>query len=384
MINGQRIHGLDALRAIAMLLGVLLHAASGYRVEQVDYWIHDEQYNSIVFDFFYFFIHSFRMPLFFLIAGFFSRFLYFRSGEKAFIKNRWRRIGIPFLIGLITIVPLSMLPFNFYIFYYKQHLSWDVSIQKSIRQLFGRNGTAHLWFLYDLLMFYTGVILVMRLKNIAFFNKIFNKISESWDRLNLRRYYWIFLFSIPIWLILLNDPLLFVRSDTELIPSHFSFIFFYGYVFFVGWSIQKRMDILNILIEKFSGLLLFGILLCCGLFYIKEGVDWKSNIWMYYTCKFGAALQVVLLSGGMIGFFLRFFNSESKLWRYVSDASYWIYLVHLGMVVTMEMLFFDTPVPGILRFLLSLFIPVAISFITYHLFVRYTIIGTTLNGVRKR
>src|SRR5690606_12651890 len=101
----------------------------------------------------------------------------------------------------------SMLPFNFYIFYYKQHLSWDVSIQKSIRQLFGRNGTAHLWFLYDLLMFYTGVILVMRLKNIAFFNKIFNKISESWDRLNLRRYYWIFLFSIPIWLILLNDPL---------------------------------------------------------------------------------------------------------------------------------------------------------------------------------
>lgn len=384
MINGQRIHGLDALRAVAMLLGVVLHAASGYRVEEVDYWIHDEQFNSILFDFSYFFIHSFRMPLFFLIAGFFSRFLYFRSGEQAFIKNRWKRVGIPFFIGLVTIVPLSMLPFNFYIFFYKQHLPLDVAVSKSFRQLFARNGTAHLWFLYDLLMFYTGVVVIMRLRKISFINKLFNTLSDKWDKLNLNKAYWIPVFSLPMWIILLRDQLLLVRSDTELIPSHVSFIFFYGYIFFIGWLFQKRMDILNILIQKFPPLLLYGTLICVGLFYIKENIDWESNRWWYYSCKLGASLQVALLMGGAIGFFLRFFKNESKTWRYVSDASYWIYLVHMVMVVSMEMLFFNTPVPGILRFLLSLIIPVAISFLTYHLFVRYTIIGTTLNGVRKR
>ena len=384
MINGQRIHGLDTLRAVAMLLGVLLHAASGYRVEKVDYWIHDDQFNSIVFDFFYFFIHSFRMPLFFLIAGFFSWFFYFRLGELAFVKNRWKRVGIPFFIGLVTVVPLSMLPFNFYVFFYKQHLSWDVAVNKSLRQLFARNGTAHLWFLYDLLMFYAGVVVIMRLRNISFINKLFNAMSRIWDKLNLNRGYWILIFSLPMWIILLNEHLLLVRSDTELIPSHFSFIFFYGYIFFIGWLFQKRMDILNILIQKSSPLLLSGILICVGLFYVKESIDWESNKWWYYSCKLAAALQVTLLAGGAIGFFLQFFKNESKFWRYLSDASYWVYLVHMGIVVSMEILFFNTPVPGILRFLLSLTVAVTISFLTYHLFVRYTIIGTTLNGVRKR
>src|SRR4051812_43249357 len=51
------------------------------------------------------YLHSFRMPLFFLISGFFCRMMREKYGTRRYLARRWSRIGLPFLIGLVALVP---------------------------------------------------------------------------------------------------------------------------------------------------------------------------------------------------------------------------------------------------------------------------------------
>jgi hypothetical protein len=51
-------------------------------------------------------LHSFRMPLFFLIAGFFARMMLLKYGTKEFLRRRGDRIGLTLLIGMFTFGPL--------------------------------------------------------------------------------------------------------------------------------------------------------------------------------------------------------------------------------------------------------------------------------------
>lgn len=383
MVNQTRIHGIDALRAVAMLLGVLLHATIAYRVVPEKHWVHDEQYNHWVFDFTYFFIHSFRMTLFFVIAGYFARLLYKRVGEKEFVKRRWVRVGIPFIVGMLTVVPLGMVPYLFYFLYYKQHFDFGTALYRSFK-LPGTTGVAHLWFLYDLLMFYFITLVVMRLKKFKLIDGLVSRFVGWWKTRSFKSIYWPVLLSIPVWLILFREQRLFIPADTHVIPKHIAYIVFYGYFFALGWLIHLRPDIFNTLVKNFLFLLAVGLIITFGLFY----VEWKELVNQSYTrflvYKMLAAVQIVFLSFGFIGFFLRYFNLESKFWKYVSDASYWVYLIHMGLVISLQIAFFNSAVAGWLRFPLALIIPIIISFATYQWFVRYTIIGKVLHGERKR
>ncbi len=103
-VISQRYHALDRVRASAMLLGVVYHtivfrmfvggaspgfpgAADGSR------WFSD-------------WLHNFRMPLFFLISGFFGRMMLEKYGTRDYLKRRWQRIAIPLAIGMFTFSPL--------------------------------------------------------------------------------------------------------------------------------------------------------------------------------------------------------------------------------------------------------------------------------------
>ena len=384
MVNGKRIHGLDALRAVAMLLGVLLHSAIAYKVKPHRNWLHDSEYSSIVFDCLYFFIHSFRMALFFLIAGFFSRMLYYKIGEKEFIKHRWKRVGIPFIFAMVFILPLGVVPYNAYLFIYNNHLPVPVALKKSVIQIFRYNGLAHFWFLYDLLIFYVCIIGLQRSRRFAFVATFMNKFSAWWNKVNFKNVFWLIIAVIPIWLCLLPEEGLFVITDTSIIPKRINNLFFYGYMVFVGWLFNKRADIFSHLSNKFNLFLWSGVILSFFLFYI----DWINQSfyspWVLLLMKFGSSFQVLLLVLGFIGLFLHLFKTESKTWKYISDASYWVHLIHLSIVMTFQVIFLHSNIPGVIRFPLVLALAVLLSFFTYQWFVRYTFIGTMLHGPRRR
>jgi peptidoglycan/LPS O-acetylase OafA/YrhL len=99
----SRRHDLDALRAVAMLLGIVLHAALSFMEVP---WVVQDRYRAPEFGLLVTAIHGFRMPLFFLLSGFFTAMLWQRRGLAGLVMHRAKRIALPLGIGCATIVPL--------------------------------------------------------------------------------------------------------------------------------------------------------------------------------------------------------------------------------------------------------------------------------------
>ena len=86
---------------------------------------------------------------------------------------------------------------------------------------------------------------------------------------------------------------------------------------------------------------------------------------------------------GILGAALRFLSRERPAVRYLADASYWIYIVHLPLLIVLQgvaaalvQLPWQVEYPAILAIAFALMIP------SYHLLVRYTWLGAILNGRR--
>ncbi|MHC4695719.1 MAG: acyltransferase family protein [Planctomycetota bacterium] len=97
-----RRHDLDALRAFAMLLGIALHAALSF----MDFpWVVQDRFREPAIGLFVAAIHGFRMPLFFLLSGFFTAMLCRRRGLGGLLRHRAKRIALPLVLGCVTVVP---------------------------------------------------------------------------------------------------------------------------------------------------------------------------------------------------------------------------------------------------------------------------------------
>ncbi|MEM9553419.1 MAG: acyltransferase family protein [Acidobacteriota bacterium] len=98
----RRLHDLDALRAFAMLLGIGLHGALSF----VPFlWPIQDGHQNQLFGLVIAAVHGFRMPVFFLLSGFFTAMLWRRRGLRALLAHRARRIALPLLLGVVTLVP---------------------------------------------------------------------------------------------------------------------------------------------------------------------------------------------------------------------------------------------------------------------------------------
>ena len=87
---------------------------------------------------------------------------------------------------------------------------------------------------------------------------------------------------------------------------------------------------------------------------------------------------------GLMGLFRAVLSVERRWVRYMSDASYWMYLWHLTLVIGMQAWIRTWDIPAVVKFgLIVITVSIALL-ITYQLLVRYTAIGTMLNGKRTR
>ena len=91
-----------------------------------------------------------------------------------------------------------------------------------------------------------------------------------------------------------------------------------------------------------------------------------------------------LMCFGLMGLF-RLIAHRERFWvRYLSDASYWIYLWHLPLVVVAFELIAGWRVGSHLKFALINVAVTAVLLVLYQFAVRYTPIGAMLNGPRTR
>jgi peptidoglycan/LPS O-acetylase OafA/YrhL len=100
----KRRSDLDALRGFAMALGIVVHASLSFFKSA---WpVHDARPSGLM-PLVFLVIHGFRMPLFFLLSGYFTMLVYRRRGLKSLLEQRFARIAVPLVLAMATIGPLD-------------------------------------------------------------------------------------------------------------------------------------------------------------------------------------------------------------------------------------------------------------------------------------
>ncbi len=359
-----RFHDLDALRGFAMLLGIVLHAAAF--LVPIDFWPVQDDWASATplerngYAYAASIIHGFRMPLFFLISGFFSALLWQARGLRRLARHRLERIGLPLLAGMFTLVPAVA------------WLSAAGGFAPVDWLLAWMDGLSHLWFLWHLLLLLAALIVAARLG------------------LEFRHPLWWLL--VPLSVVphhFMQEIVFGADTDIDLLPAPRVFLYYAAFFGFGVFLHQRRVAVRRgwtaallpaLLVTYPAGMALLYVALQNAL----ASPDTQPGGWSWSVAS---ALQVAyawLACFGMLGLF-RWIASRERAWvRYLSDASYWLYLCHLPLVVAGQLLTVGWPVSVHLKFALIITTVVALLLGVYQLGVRYTRIGTTLNGPRVR
>lgn len=364
----SRIHSMDLLRAVAMYLGIVLHCAIVYQCEPRAGWPKDS-FCHPWFDFYYQYVHAFRMQLFFLVAGYFARLLFFKIGLRPFVEHRTKRIVLPLVVSIILITPLSSLSFNYYYALqggFSSFDSWGIAMDRAI----GWNGLYHLWFLYYLLLFYGLMLLFVKVRIPAYLTKLFTRIQVGYGFIQLLAV------MIPLFLIV---HFLYEGSIEAWvgITPRVNQLLYYGLFFFVGYLIHTSERALWRGANNCWYYLLFGSVVSVSLFIYREQLSATSLF-----VELLVTMQTIFLVFGFLGLFTRYFNFESTLVRYLSDASYWFYLIHFPLVTILQVLLLTADLSVHIKFLAILTAVSIVSLFSYHYFVRHSFIGYILNGKR--
>ncbi len=363
MMSNKRFHGLDALRGIAMVLGIVLHAALPYVPGLEIIWPANDQSSSVITIIFQF-IHMWRMPLFFILAGFFARLLIDRKTWNKWLTNRVLRIGIPILI--FSPVMAITLP---WIYMY----GWmgEINVKFSIEGY-----PHHLWFLWHLLIFVLISCAINPLN--SFFKKI--QLFKFLNKI-------IFQSKFPL-ILIFSITFLILLSEGELILNPFASSLY----FLLGYSLYKDLQYFQFIVLHWKKYLLIGLIISC-LFLILENFryydfnyrlspqelkDFQGLMWLVnQPIKVTGA---IFISFAFIGLFESKITQFNSLGRFLSDSAYWMYLIHLPIVNLIGFYLFQFKFVPEIKFLISIFATLFISLLTYKLFVRSTYLGILLNG----
>jgi peptidoglycan/LPS O-acetylase OafA/YrhL len=388
MQHQDRFHALDALRAFALLLGVFFHAAMSFIVPYAQglQWAIADNSSSGLLALFVGITHSFRMPLFFFIAGFFAHLLYHRRGPAEFAANRAKRIVLPLVVGWCVMTVLLGL-----IWWWGYQKSGTPLPPSEMDWTHGEVRLTHLWFLYYLTLAYVTLVGIRHLvvdridadgRLRSGIDKVLQTmIEQRWAPLALSLPLAIAAAFAPQWLLAGGMP----TPDRSLIPELIPSVG-YGVMFTVGWLFHRNPGLLQILTER-SGfhMGLAGICMVLG-FAASAGMLLPqpfATLFRCLTALFATALTWSLVFA-LIGYALRKFSSPSPAIRYVADASYWIYIAHLPVVCALQVWVAYWPLHWTLKYSFIMIVSFAVLFASYHYLVRYTVVGAVLNGRKYR
>lgn len=382
----ERIYALDALRASTMILGVFLHGAVAYMTLPLPglLWPVSDPSSGPGFDLVLWYLHGFRIPLFFLVAGFFASLLCEQRGPHEYMAHRLRRIGVPLVFAVLLILPASYYLWGLGLME-QDVVSWREVKRMSFHDRALKNdllGLGHLWFLQYLLIYSLGYYLV-RIGWSALF--------KTTGRFRLpERWWW------PLTLIAVTFPMLWMRPE---IYTHFEnrwwpepWEFAYHALFFLAGSYLFRVY------EQFSRIMFLGpfftlaslIIFVFVFFQLENRLSGDSVAEPDWVFASSTALYSWFAVWGVLGLFLKVFDRPAAWVKYLSDAAYWIYLVHLPLLVLIQLMleyirnysgYLISPLMG---FTVSVSATLALSLLGYQLFVRYSVIGKWLHGPKSR
>ena len=482
----RRWHDLDALRGFAMLLGIGLHACLAFFPAL--WWVQDRtaSYDGL-YDEFLWVVHGFRMPVFFLLSGFFTAMLWRRRGLRSLLGHRLRRVAVPLAIGLVTLIPvvdwvgeravassvddlvakgdLFALVFTGSVAGVEELLDQGVGVDtrtepggwtplhaaafagdaEMVELLIGRGAEPApvAWAGEDetplALAFHFGHRQVANLlvsyegrdplpdgvkwSDIAGWGAGAEESGGDWitriDHFHHLWFLWFLLWLVAgfavvaawadrrapgsgvwpkriMWLMLPltfipqlgmgqrgTNPVFGADTSTGLLPwphvlAYYATFFAFGALMFGRRHRNGKFLVVTLgrpwwLFLSASFLIVFP----AGLHYTFVDPRWPVASVLQVLYAWGMAL-------GLMGLFRTVLGGERRWVRYLSDSAYWVYLIHLPLVIWAQMVVQDLPWPGVVKFSAICGGVTLVSLLSYQLLVRYTAIGTILNGKKVR
>ena len=415
----QRYHDLDFVRATAMLLGLLLHVCIFFMPSHKYFWGTGEYFGDVLDLQFLNFIHLFRMQLFFFMAGFFAELVIDRKGLRHLVNDRLKRIVLPFIIGLVLLMPVHILLVGKG-GYYATTMD-GLTLMEKLRSIlfFGlldpdvslQDGLMHLWFIFYLIIFYVVHLSLRPLIRFTVVQKLCNwnplidfAVSHRWGFLLLG---------------VLTFPLQYLLKSAFLPPTGFNVpivdlaLYFVFYLF--GVAFYRQRYLLAKLGDNAWYYLAFSVPFFILIDEPTERLDQSASVvssittwtfidlgsssfaspavWYEGIFHIGYHKVLIVLSRSMlcwsmcfafIGLTHRYLSQPRKSIRYLADSAYWVYWVHLP--ITFKLSYMAQSVEGLNALTKSYIVLVFSSlliFASYHWGVRYTWLGDYFMGCRK-
>lgn len=372
--GNERVYALDALRGIMMMLGLVLHAASSYSLKS-DWgqWPVKDPDMNFPFLVLVEYIHAFRMPVFFVAAGFFGALLFYKKGPKALFKNRFQRIVLPFIACVFLLLPINQITVAYSLAVVKGSadplgVAWQAA--KNLPIVPEKMG--HLWFLYFLIIFALGSWLLATLfrRETAFTSMVKKSMAfilqHSWLRITVVMACY---FLMLVWMGTAG-----IITSNRWVPNVIVLLLYFLF-FNLGWMIYKT-ESLHLLKTAAIPQLIIATLL----FLVAEFIPWGDESRALLWKQLFTAVSGTFFIFGFIAFFLTYFHSYSRRLSYLMEASYWVYLIHLPFALLIPGLLIHSGLPVFLKFIITITVSSAVSMLSYKYFVRGTFIGMFLNG----
>ena len=380
----ERLHGLDAVRGIALLLGLVVHASMAWIPGAQYFWVVSDASPGELTGLLFYVPHMFRMLLFFLVAGLFARMACERLGTLGFMSDRARRIAIPLaslwfpmLMAIIAVIAWNAWLVN----------NGSMPPAPPTPPLSPRNfPLTHLWFLYVLLLCY---IAALALRATLGRSAFVQRASDACVRM-LASPIGPLLLALPLGAALVTHAKWFAwfgipTPDQSLYPSLAACVAF-GSAFGFGWLLHRQQALLQRWATHWPLHLSIAISATVGCV-LHVGLAPKLLPATQDAATVGYAIAYALAGWSwtfaIVGLGLRFLSGHSPIRRYLADASYWIYIAHLPLVMALQVAMSRVDWPWAVEFALVLATSFALLLLSYDLLVRNSFIGGWLNGRRK-
>ena len=173
-------------------------------------------------------------------------------------------------------------------------------------------------------------------------------------------------------------------TDTDWVPQHDLLLFYTGCFLIGAFVYLSRID-LDAFRKHWRFYVMVGVSCAIARYFDSHHgrtLPWSGNGMRFEGYVITQALSCVSLTAGSLGLFLHSARDKSAGWRYLSDSSYWVYIVHLPLVLHLTWICLLFPIPLTAYPVAGLLLTLIVSYASYEFLVRTTWLGKLLNGRR--
>mgnify|MGYP001158688929 FL=1 len=363
-----RYHGFDLLRSVAMLLGIVIHAPIVYAdrvvaqevVPMVTNLPELEDWIGVIL----LWIHCWRMPTFFLIAGFMSILVIERTSTTFFLRDRILRVACPMVL------------FGFLLIGYPSNNHFAIG---------------HFWFLYCLIAIIGIFVLSSFLIPVLSIQRI--KPVVTWPFLKPSH-----LLSLLAIFILVRLLCSFPYNGNLPIPEVYSKFFVGTFIYYCFWfyagiglflARSEMMRFTNFkfislvgLLSTFSMIVTAFVIDTYDFFVTPETLNENSTPTFFLMNMYWAS-TTFLWTFFLTFLFQRLLNRRSAFVRWLVELSYPTYIFHLTLAIVISGELIKSGFNQSEVFLMTIPLTFGSCLICYYIFVKFTPLNWIVNGYKK-